>query len=195
MPWYAALLLSTALRTTRSSPSIHSPGSCNCHTRQHAQHNGYLWPLATRSVWERVIHEGFGRGACARTIPALFIPLASNQRQCASGKVVLAAQTLHPCLGGKVLRSLCATTMRALTNLSYSMAEAAAAEVYPWRVLVVLVVVMVVNGGRGGLAGYHQSPSTDRSNLACGGRKTHCLRQARRIDGSRVPFEHFTISK
>jgi hypothetical protein len=58
-----------------------------------------------------------------------------------SGKVVLAAQTLHPCLGGKVLRSLCATTMRALTSLSYSMAEAAAAEVYPWRVLVVLVVV------------------------------------------------------
>jgi hypothetical protein len=88
-----------------------------------------------------VIHEGFGRGACARTVTALFIPLASNQRQCASGKVVLAAQTLHPCLGGKVLRSLCATTMRALTSLSYSVTEAAAAEVYPWRVLVVLVVV------------------------------------------------------
>jgi hypothetical protein len=86
--------VATALRTTRFSPSIHSPGPFNCHTGQHAQHNGYLWPLVTWPVWERVIHEGFGRRACARTIPALFIPLASNQRQCASGKVVLAAQTL-----------------------------------------------------------------------------------------------------
>jgi hypothetical protein len=119
-------------------------------------------------------------------------PIRDNARL---AKLFSPRKHFHPFLGGKVLRSLCATTTRAPTTLSYSMAAAAAAEVYPWRVLVVLVVVMVVNGGRGGLAGYHQSPSTDRSNLACGGRKTHCLRQARRVDGSRVPFEHFTISK